>query len=131
MKLITKHTDYAVRALAHLSTRTKGFTSSDKIAHIEKIPAYFLRRIISVLKKEGILDSKEGKSGGVRLIVRPRDIRIIYLIKIFQGGIVLTECKFRKNACPNRRGCKLRKRILKAEKRLVRDIKRIKLSDLL
>jgi len=131
MKLLTKHTDYAVRALSYLARHNERFVPSDEIARYDKIPAYFLRRVLNALIKDGTLDSKEGKNGGVRLAVKPRNIRIIDLIKLFQGDIRLSECMVRKNICPNRNKCLLRKKILKAESRLVRDINGIKLSDLI
>ena len=131
MKLLTKHTDYAVRALGYLAQQGDRFVPSDEIAHSEKIPAYFLRRILNTLIKEKILNAKEGKTGGVQLAVSPAKVKVINLINLFQGGVQLTECMVRKNICPNRGKCLLRKNLLKAEQRLINDIENIKLSDLI
>lgn len=131
MKLITKNTDYAVRALAYLAAHRERFIASDEIAAREKIPAYFLRRVVNTLIKKGILDSKEGKNGGVRLAADPCRITVIGLIKTFQGGIQLSDCMVRKNICPNRSRCLLRKKVLKAERQLSLEIGKIRLSDLI
>jgi Rrf2 family protein len=131
MKLLTKRTDYAVRALGYLATHTGQYIASDVIARAENIPSSFLRRVIAILIKEGIVAAKEGKNGGVQLAVQPAAITIVDLMEMFQGKIELSECMVRKDICPNRRSCMLRRKILEAEQRLIKDIEGIRLSDLI
>ncbi|MCX5778454.1 MAG: Rrf2 family transcriptional regulator [Elusimicrobia bacterium] len=131
MKLITKQTDYAVRALGYLSGRGDTFISSSEIARAENIPASFLRRIMQVLIKAGIVAAREGKNGGVRLAVNPATVRMIQLIELFQGKIELSDCMVRKDICPNRRTCALRTKIQQAERRLFQDIGKTRLSELI
>ena len=64
MKLLTKNTDYAIRALLILAMRKDEFISSREIAEKEQIPLLFLRRILQALLKSKIIESKEGVSGG-------------------------------------------------------------------
>ena len=120
MKLITKNTDYAARALLHLARRGEEFISSREIAKREKIPLSFLRRILQRLAREGLIETREGAAGGVRLAADPDRIELTRLIRIFQGKISLVECLFRKRICPNRSHCVLRARLKKIE-RLVLD----------
>jgi len=132
MKLLTKETDYVVRAVMNLAVNNKsGFISSREIADNEDIPFPFLRRILQRLTKEEIVESKEGIGGGVKLHARPGAIRISDLIKIFQGGIKISQCMFRNRLCENRRKCVLRKRLLKIEEKLVREFENITIESLL
>ncbi len=115
MKLITKHTDYAARALIHLARARGQFVPSREIARIEGIPLSFLRRILQELARQEMIETREGKAGGVKLSVEPGKIELTRLIRIFQGKVSLTECVFRRKLCPNRSRCVLRARLKKIE----------------
>lgn len=130
MKLLTKQTDYAVRALGYLAGRRGIWVPSGEIARAERIPDAFLRRIMRVLIKEGIVAAREGKRGGVTLASAPSSVRLTRLIELFQGPVTFSECVVQKKLCPNRATCALRKILLRAEGRLVDDIKNTRLSDL-
>ena len=76
MKLLTKDTDYAVRAIVNLARNPEGYRSSRTIADEESIPLQFLRRILQTLTKAGLVVSREGVTGGVKLKSKPKDIRV-------------------------------------------------------
>lgn len=115
MKLITKNTDYAARALICLARSGERFVPSREIAENEGIPLTFLRRIIQQLAREGVVETREGKAGGVKLAADPGKIELTRLIGIFQGKVSLVECIFRRKLCPNRSRCVLRARLKKIE----------------
>jgi Rrf2 family protein len=131
MKLLTKETDYAVRAIMHLARHSNGFVSSRDISNEEEIPLQFLRRILQKLIRSGLVESKEGVAGGVRLKADPGTIKIADLMRLFQGKIQLTECMFRKRICSNRETCVLKKRIQRIEKMVARELEDITIADLL
>jgi Rrf2 family protein len=131
MKLITKQTDYAIRAVMTLAGTGDRRTPTREIATKERLPLPYLRRILQVLIKNGIVTSKEGVTGGVKLAHRPAEIQLIDLIEMFQGSIQLSECMFRKKLCHNRSTCVLRKRIQEIERRVTREFEDITIADLL
>ena len=131
MKLLTKQTDYTIRAILHLAVNPKEFVSSKTISDEEEIPLQFLRRILQTLTKEKIVVSKEGVAGGVKLKKDPHKIKLTKLIEIFQGNVELTDCLFRKNICKNRSTCVLRKRIKKIEIKVVKELKDITIGTLI
>jgi len=131
MKLLSKDTDYAIRALLHLAQKDGGWVPSSTISKEEGIPLQFLRRILLTLKQNGLIDAKEGVSGGVRLKVSPRKITLAQLVTTFQGEIKISPCLFRKRLCPNRSSCVLRKEILRVEQMLKKQFERINLASLL
>jgi len=131
MKLITKNSDYALRAIAYLAKRVGKFASSREISRSEKIPLLYLRRILQLLIRNKIVVSREGAGGGVCLVKNPRFLNVAGVIRMMQGDISLSECMFRKKACPNRSHCLLRKKIAVIEKKVNREFERISLSDLL
>lgn len=130
MKVLTKHTDYAVRAMIALSFSGNTYMSSSEMAETEGIPYHFLRRILQRLAVSGLVESREGSGGGVKLAVDPSEIRIIDVIKIFQGEIELSECMFRRRICENRATCALRHEIKRIENLVKAEFERLTIGTL-
>lgn len=130
MKLITKETDYAIRALMCLALNNSRYRSAREISDKDGIPYQFLRRIFNALSERGIVMTKEGKEGGVKLKVKTSQIRVADIMKIFQGDLQLSACMFRGNICSNRRTCVLRKRIRSIEKVVDKEFKDITIASL-
>ena len=130
MKLLTKNTDYAIRALLVMASCRDRFVSARAIAKAQGMPYQYLRRILQSLIKEGLAVSKEGGGGGFKLKVRPDKIRIADLIRIFQGRIQLSECMFRKRYCRNRSNCVLRKNLQRIERMVTDEFERLTIGGL-
>jgi Rrf2 family protein len=120
MKVLTKHTDYAVRALISLGMKSGSWVSAKAVSEEQAIPYQFLRRILQDLIRSGLVASKEGAGGGVMLAKDPDLIRVTDVIGIFQGKVQVSECMFRKQLCSNRANCVLRHEIMRIEQ-LVND----------
>jgi len=131
MKILTKNTDYAIRALMFLAEKPDVFSPARIISAEAGIPLPFLRRILQSLISRGLIVSREGLTGGVRLAVKPKNIRLDRLIQIFQGEIQFSECLFRKRVCANRTGCVLRKRLKQIEEKFAGEFASISIADLI
>ncbi|MFC1631419.1 RrF2 family transcriptional regulator [Candidatus Omnitrophota bacterium] len=131
MKLITRDTDYAVRALCVIAQHKNELISAADLVKSLRIPQPFLRKILQVLNKKKILRSYKGKGGGFTLARKPQRIFLLDLIKIFQGKLKINECLFKKSICPNVRTCKLKKRIDKIERDVVSEFSSITLANLI
>ena len=131
MKLLTKHTDYAIRALLELAENKDEFFSARQISKQQGIPYQFLRQILQGLIRNKLVISKEGRGGGFRIDKEPDLISIVDVIVIFQGNIQLSECMFRKKLCANRSNCVLRKQINRVEELVNKEFKGITIGRLL
>lgn len=131
MKLITRDTDYAIRALCLIAKNKNKLIITTDLVKKTKIPRPFLRKILQILNKNGILNSYKGSGGGFVLAILPERIYLIDLIKIFQGPLQLNECLFKKKICPNRRACILRKKINAIEEQTISQLKNITIGSLL
>ncbi|MBN1492619.1 MAG: Rrf2 family transcriptional regulator [Candidatus Omnitrophica bacterium] len=109
MKLITRETDYAIRALVHIAKSDKEIVTVTDLVETTAVPRPFLRKLLQTLNREGVLKSFKGKSGGFTLALSPEEILITRIITIFQGTMQLNECMFKKDICPNTETCSLRK----------------------
>lgn len=111
MKLITRDTDYAVRALCCIARRKDKVVSVNELTRCLNIPRPFLRKLLQILNKKGLLKSYRGLGGGFSMADSPGDISLIKLIEIFQGPVVLSEHKLKKKTCPEAKDCPLKKRL--------------------
>jgi len=131
VKLITRNTDYAVRALCRIAEQKQEVISADRLVKSLDMPRPFLRKILQILKKEGLLNSTKGKGGGFALDVSPGEITLIDVMKIFQGPIRLNECKFKKSYCPCISDCLLKKKIDEIEKEVIVKLKAITIASII
>lgn len=131
MKLITRNTDYAVKALRHIcKTRDRIISVKDLTDELD-IPRPFLRKILQVLNKKKLLKSFKGMGGGFMLSASPEKVFLIDLIEIFQGPFMLNECIFKKEICSDRRNCALKRKIDDIEKEVVAKLRSITLASIL
>jgi len=130
MKLITRDTDYAIRALMYIAGSKKDIVTASEIEKKLGLPRPFLRKILQTLQKEGVLQSIKGNKGGFLLAMPAKKIFLSDLMKIFQGKITFTECFLKKKVCPNIEKCSVRKKIKNIEKKVVSELKQINISSL-
>ena len=131
MKLITRDTDYAIRAVCYISRKRDKITSVSELVRELKIPRPFLRKILQRLNKEKLLKSHKGQGGGFILAISPDKLSLIGLINIFQGQLKLNECLFKRNICPNTRNCALKRKLDTMEKYVVKGLRSITIASLL
>ena len=92
MIALTRKSDYALVALAHM-TRAQGHLSSARgISDHHKIPLPALMNILKKLSRAGIVASVRGARGGYRLAADPTEISLEELIVALEGPIRLVLC---------------------------------------
>ncbi len=131
MKLITRDTDYTLRALCFISQHKEKMVSVSELVKELKMPRPFLRKILQVLNKKGILKSYKGLGGGFLLAKPANKIFLADLIEIFQGPLRLNECFFKKMRCPNINTCALRRKINSIERYVISELRSITIASLL
>ncbi len=131
MKLITRDTDYAIRVLCLIAKYRKDdrVTVEDLIEDL-RMPRPFLRKIMQILSQHGVLKSFRGVGGGF-LLGRPlEEIRLIDIVRIFQGEFNLNQCLFRKKLCPSRGTCALREKLESIQAYVKRELESVTVASL-
>jgi Rrf2 family protein len=123
MRLMNRNTCYAVRTLNFMAKQPAEIISVDTIVGNLKIPRSFLRKILQVLNKKGILRSSRGKGGGFKLAIPPSKIYLIDLIEIFQGPNT--------RICPYSSTCEINPRIENIQKYIIAELKDINMENIL
>lgn len=90
---LSRKSDYALRAVRHLSTLPKGKLGSiNSVSEAEEIPREFLAKILKDLTRSGILVSFQGVTGGYRLAKLPKDVTFLNVIEAIDGPVHLNLC---------------------------------------
>ena len=133
MNLITRDTDYAVRALCYMARRPEQVVSVTELCSELGLPRHYLRRILQMLarhRSNDILGSYRGKGGGFQLRKDPAKIFLTDLIEAFQGKTDFIRCVFRASVCPRQEGCSLRRKIKEIEKKAVAELRATTIASL-
>lgn len=131
MKLITRDTDYAIRALVYMAAHKGEVVNVPGLMEHLKIPRSFLRKILQALTRYGILKSYKGIGGGFMLRKAASSIHVTDVMEVFQGPVSLNECFFKKKICLNRAACPLKKKIDGIEKYVLSELDAITVNDLM
>lgn len=92
MKLSNK-SKYALKAMSILGREYgKGPLPIADLANRERIPRKFLETILLSLRNRGVLQSRQGKSGGYLLHRPPGEISIGKIVRIFEGSLAPVPC---------------------------------------
>ena len=91
------------------------FVSIHKIAEDLGLSFYFLSKNFQKLVKAGLLESHRGPQGGVRLLKKPSEIRLIDIVGVIDGMEFFSNCILGFEECSDQNPCTIHN--LWAEKR--------------
>jgi Rrf2 family protein len=91
--MISKKAKYALKALEYIAKHEKeGPLTISTVSKGQDIPKKFLEAILLELKRDGILQSWQGKQGGYALQRKPKDINIGHVIRLIDGPLAFVPC---------------------------------------
>lgn len=131
MNLLSRSTDYAVRALIYMAKRMPRKSSSADVYRDLSLPRPFIRKTLQQLQKAGYLRSTRGRHGGFILGMSPENIGLIDLMTLFQGPVTLGDCLFRSKICECKADCPLRREIKIIEVMAMQHLKGVSIATLM
>lgn len=106
MFTLSNKSDYGLLLLTLLAgNRGHEFVPLSDIQGKSGLPKAFISKIAAELANAGIIESKEGVSGGYRLLKKPKQITIARVTQILDGPWQPTKCTGDKNNCPLEKKC--------------------------
>lgn len=110
-KISTKG-DYGLLLIASLAEKAssrKQFISLKEIAEEKKLSLKYISKIISLLKRAGLVESREGRDGGYRLKKPPEKITIMQILEALEGPLIPVRCcANKKNKCGSESFCNVK-----------------------
>ena len=105
--MITKKTEYAIRALWELHLEPEKMKTANQVAQRQAIPPKYLPQIVSQLNQSGLLVSLRGYGGGIKLNKPANEINVLDIIIAIQGHPILFECQHDASECTLGNSCGL------------------------
>ncbi len=125
---LSLHTDYGLRLLMHLTLTEPGtWIATPTVAQRFGISVHHLQKIAQALVRSGVVEARQGRSGGVRLARDPREIRLGRLVADLEGVGTVVDC--RRDPCPLIGRCRLKWAFDAAEQAFFLELDRLTLAD--
>jgi len=88
----TTFTDYSLRTLIYLALDETRLATIPGVATAFGISSNHLMKVVNRLARAGVIDSRRGKGGGIRLARLPEEINLGQIVRICEGGYPAAEC---------------------------------------
>lgn len=128
-KLSTR-VQYGLEIMEALASRPEAYVSLADIAKQTGRSANYLQQIIKPLKEAGLVISKEGVTGGIRLAKSPKAITLYEVLIALDGEVQPISCLSEGHVCPTKQTCGHRKYWSKVTEMLEEQFKQTTLLDL-
>ncbi|NIQ95397.1 MAG: Rrf2 family transcriptional regulator [Desulfuromonadales bacterium] len=104
--LITRATEYAIRALLYLAKHPQGEIVLKKdICRAQDITPAFLTKILQPLIKAGVVGSQRGVGGGFYLLKDPSEVSLLDILEAQEGPLALNQCLEHDKTCERQQTC--------------------------
>jgi Rrf2 family transcriptional regulator, nitric oxide-sensitive transcriptional repressor len=129
---LSLHSDYALRVLLYLGTHPGETISTRQISDAYGISKNHLVRVVQTLGEHGYVELLPGRSGGIRLLRDPSQIRLGDVVRHAEPNLRLVECFDRAtNTCPIIDTCGLKSYLHQALQAFIADLNQHTLAELL
>lgn len=125
---LTTQTDYALRTLMYLASRTGRAKVAD-VAELFAISTHHVAKVVNQLSRYGYIRSVRGLGGGIELARRPAEIRLGEVVERFEGNLHLLDCIDTENVCAIQSFCKLKGVLAEAERVQLEYLNNVTLAD--
>ena len=105
MNMLSMTTGYAVAALSLMVQRPDEFILIRDIAEETGVPAPYLSKVAQRLVDLGLLESKRGYRGGIRLAIPAEELTILRLDEVLDMGDNTPRCMLGGVECSDERAC--------------------------
>jgi Rrf2 family transcriptional regulator, nitric oxide-sensitive transcriptional repressor len=127
---LTVFTDYALRVLLVLASRTDALVTIADVSAAFEISDAHLMKVAHVLGKTDWVDTVRGRNGGMRLATDPRGLRLGAIVQRLEADFAVVECFGADNRCVLTDGCGLQQALALAMKAFFAELDRYTLADL-
>ncbi len=96
---LTNFSDYAFRVLIYAASHSDRLITIEEVAETYRISRAHLMKVVNQLTRAGYLEAVRGRSGGLRLALRPNKINLGDVIRATEPDFALVECFQTENHC--------------------------------
>jgi Rrf2 family nitric oxide-sensitive transcriptional repressor len=123
-------TDLALRIIMRLAVLdAEEPASTARLAEQLRVSPTHAAKVVATLSKLGVIETRRGRSGGLRLAEAASAISVGRLIRDLEGAKEVVDCEG-SNPCPLRGGCRLRSALAAAQEAFYASLDPITLDDI-
>ena len=127
---LTSFTDYGLRTLMYLSSRSEDTASVKEIAEYYGISRNHLVKVVHTLSQHGYIETTKGKGGGIRIAEGSQELRLGDLIMQLEPNMNMVECFDAKtNTCRITSACQLKHCLFEATQNFINTMNKYTLAD--
>jgi Rrf2 family nitric oxide-sensitive transcriptional repressor len=78
--MFSQTVEYALRAMVQLATVAPDACTTQSIAESTRVPGAYLAKVLQSLRRAGLITSRRGVGGGVRLARHPKKVNLLEVI---------------------------------------------------
>ncbi|MCH9649787.1 MAG: Rrf2 family transcriptional regulator [Deltaproteobacteria bacterium] len=128
---LSRFSDYALRTLMYLACAPDGPTSVGQLSQVHGISFHHLAKTAQALAQRGWIETRRGRTGGLRLAISPSDLTVGRVIRELEPNLALVECfDPAKNHCNLSPACLLKHSLSRALEAFLSELDRVSLADL-
>jgi Rrf2 family transcriptional regulator, nitric oxide-sensitive transcriptional repressor len=106
---LAEYTDYTLRVLMYCAAHPARLVTISELAEQHGVSKNHLMKIVNDLARQGVLETTRGRGGGLRLLMKPGDIRVGDVVRRSETDFRLVECfDGSTNACSLTPSCRLK-----------------------
>lgn len=129
--VITRATEYSIRAVLHLAERHPApVVSKQEICEAAGVTPAFLTKILQPLIRGGIVRSKRGVAGGFCLAKDPEKLTLLDVMRASEEPLTLNLCLITEHSCERNCTCPVHDLWAEARDRIEEVFSRRSLADL-
>lgn len=128
---LSRFTDYSLRVLIYAAAKGSEKITLAELTNAYRISHHHLVKIVHFLGKEGFLQNRRGRNGGIMLARDPKDVTVGAVVRRTETHLNLVECfDPRNDACRISPSCKLKGALYAARDAFLSILDRYTLADL-
>jgi Rrf2 family nitric oxide-sensitive transcriptional repressor len=127
---IKREYDYAIRICAYLASfYKKEYISVPEVSKKLYLTIPFTTKIVHQLKNNNIIETAQGKYGGIRLKVSPNKLSLYDIVYAMGFDMTINECLKNPRICPIVHNCKVHRFFLSQEQMIIENLKNATIKD--
>ena len=131
MLRISKLTDYATVIMTHIAREPLTVHAATDIAQLTGLGLPTVSKVLKLLVKASLLESKRGTKGGYVLQGKVTEINIAQIITAIEGPISMTECAIEVGNCEQEASCEIKGNWSLINRKVYSALEEVKLVELL
>lgn len=96
--MLSHTAEYALRAVVCLAGHRDGPLTSSEVAESTGVPASYLAKVLKMLARAGVVDSRRGRRGGFSLASSPEEVTVLEVINAVDPLQRIDRCPARRGA---------------------------------